>query len=74
MVNNSKYSETIDSLENARNNRGYSNGGIVSPQAAGQSTTNINVVIEQFVGTGDEAGNVIGEIAYEKMKEQGVLA
>ena len=57
MVNNSKYSETIDSLENARNNRGYSNGGIVSPQAAGQSTTNINVVIEQFVGTGDEAGN-----------------
>jgi len=75
MVNNSKYSETIDSLENVRNNRGYSNGGIVSPQAAGRGATNIiNINVETLVGDNEEAANVLAATVYKKLEEQGVLA
>jgi hypothetical protein len=73
MVEDSKFSRAIESLEQARTNRGYASGGTVMPQQNLQPVINFTFHVDQFVGTEEEAGNRIGEIAYTKLKEQGYV-
>ncbi|MFA5658497.1 MAG: hypothetical protein WC900_04370 [Oscillospiraceae bacterium] len=73
MVEDSKFSRAIESLEESRRTRGYASGGTVMPQQNLQPTINFTFHVDQFVGTEEEAGNRIGEIAYTKLKEQGYV-
>jgi len=74
MVQDSKFSRAIESLEESRRTRGYANGGMVAKGDNETKFVQLAVYIDNFVGTNDEAGNIIAEIAYTKLKDQGYLA
>jgi TP901 family phage tail tape measure protein len=73
MVQDSKFSKAIESLEQARNNRGYAQGGQVMPQQNMQPTLVFNFN-GQLIQDDPESKRKIAEWVHESFEEAGVRA
>jgi hypothetical protein len=73
MVQDSKFSRAIESLEQARTNRGYASGGTVMPQQTNQQTLVFNFN-GQLIQDDPESKRKIAEWVHESFKEAGAMA
>jgi hypothetical protein len=73
MVEDSKFSRAIESLEQARTNRGYASGGTVMPQQTNQQTLVFNFN-GQLIQDDPESKRKIAEWVHESFKEAGAMA
>ena len=73
MVEDSKFSRAIESLEESRRTRGYASGGTVMPQQTKQQTLVFNFN-SQLIQDDHESKRKIAEWVHESFKEAGVTA
>jgi hypothetical protein len=73
MVQDSKFSRAIESLEESRRTRGYASGGTVIPQRTSQQTLVFNFN-GQLIQDDPESKRKIAEWVHESFKEAGAMA
>jgi len=73
MVEDSKFSRAIESLEESRRTRGYASGGTVMPQQTKQQTLVFNFN-GQLIQDDPESKRKIAEWVHESFKEAGAMA